>query len=240
MRTKAKDDAKSILDMAEQGQIDGNILEIRKAGGQYAKQFILNVLFGGQKNPVKKLSKMLKDTTANDHWPASLKARAVSGREAFASAEAALASAGEDAAEWTVHDVKEKIDALHLACMAVKRAYDEIGQCLKEVDSARSELRKKKALDTRTARQDMKRQLHCFEEHKLPQQFRLYLKELCLVIDPKQIDYTAEDLPDFRDFDDYKPSQDSEGGEFNTESWALPKWWGSDQTTGALAASPAL
>ena len=53
-----------------------------------------------------------------------------------------------------------------------------------------------------------------------------------MILDPEDIDHADPDLPDCFDFDTYKPSQDSEGGEFNQDSWAAPKWWASDAEGG--------
>ena len=233
LRTQALHEAHIILVNAEKGDLDCGILPIRDAGTLFCKDYPREAMIGA-KNDVRRAKNLLKPKmkTEMEALSQAVQDNVIATVEAYQQLEKEIAGAGKNTENWTARNILDNVSGLMLIIGQLDSRKQDIAQCMKQVDNEREQLKKAKAANTRSERIEWRRKVQVFDDAKLPLNWRIDITEKNLILDPEDIDHADPDLPDCHDFDTYKPSQDSEGGEFNQDSWAAPKWWASDAEGG--------
>ena len=221
-RTELLTNSHATLLSAEKGTFGAGILQVRKAGMTYIKSFLKELTYG-QKNPIRRLRKHLKDIEDMATWSGELQARAMAVSTTFQELESKFIRTGTDT--WTVHNAQTKINELFMAVSDLNAAFKDIEAALGDIDKERVQIRKTKQSKARTSRLEVKRILQVFEEHKLPENFRMFIKDNGLAIDLATFSETGISVTQPYIFKNYKPSQDPEDGEGSMKDWNHPKWW---------------
>ena len=223
-RTQILNSSHATLVSAEKGDFGNDILRVRRAGADYVKSYLKD-LTHGQKNPVRRLKKHLKDSEDIATWSAELRAKASAALTSFTDLEEDFNTTGSD--DWTAHNAQTKINELFMKASHLQSSHTAITAALQDIENERTSIRKVKQAKARANRIDVKRILQVFEDHKLPEAFRMFIKDNGLAIDLAKFSEAGNSVPNPYEFKDYKPSQDAhvEVSENSMKSWEHPKWW---------------
>ena len=154
---------------AEKGDFGNDILRVRRAGADYVKSHLKD-LTHGQKNPVRRLKKHLKDSEDTATWSAELRAKASAALTNFTDLEENFNMTGSE--DWTAHNAQMKINELFMKASHLQSSRTAITAALQDIENERTSIRKVKQAKARANRIDVKRIMQVFEDHKLPEVFR--------------------------------------------------------------------